>query len=291
MTLTKFEIFAKVVETGSLTKAASILNMTQSAVSHAINNFEKEVGLPLLIRERSGVKLTPVGAELLPSILGVLNKNEQFKQHIAMVKGLKIGTLKIATFASVGRLWLPSLLKSFHALYPNVEVNLYTGYYQEIVHMIKTGLVDFGFIPKTVSDGLNYLPLKEDPLMVIINKEHRFSTLKSIPVHFLNGEEFISPKWGLNHDVERIIEAHQLKLNVRYEIQEDQSIVAMVQQGLGLSILPTLTLHHIDDSIAAIPIQEDYRRVIGVAYSTSTLSPVATEFIQLTKNWLGDQLI
>lgn len=291
MTLTRFEIFAKVVEAGSLTKAAEALNMTQSAISHAINNFEKEVGVPLLLRERSGVKLTPVGAELLPSILGVLNKNEQFKQHIAMVKGLKIGTLKIATFASVGRLWLPSLLKSFHALYPDVKINLYTGYYHEIVQMIKTGLVDFGFIPETVSEGVNYIPLKEDPLMVIINKEQELSTLKSIPVNLLNGEPFISPKWGLNHDVERIIAEHQLTLDVRYEIQEDQAIVAMVQQGLGLSILPKLTLHNLDNSIAAIPIQEDYRRIIGVGYSTASLSPVATEFIELTKNWLGDQLI
>ncbi len=291
MTLTRFEIFSKVVETGSLTKAAQSLNMTQSAVSHAINNFEKEVGLPLLFRERSGVKLTPVGEELLPSILGVLNKNEQFKQHIAMVKGLKIGTLKIATFASVGRLWLPSLLKSFKASYPDVKIHLYTGYYQEIVHMIKTGLVDFGFIPKTVSEGLNFMPLVEDPLMVIINKEHPLSHFKSIPIHSLNNEAFISPKWGLNHDVDQIIAQNHLKLDIQYEIQEDQAIVAMVQQGLGLSILPTLTLRFIDDSIAAIPLEEDYRRIIGVGYSTATLSPVAKEFLQLTKHWLGNQLI
>lgn len=288
MTLVRYKIFCKVIETRSLTKAAETLNMTQSAISHALNNFEKEIGLPLILRERSGVKLTPVGEELYSSILGVLNKNEQLKQHIASVKGLEVGTLKIATFSSVGRLWIPSLLKIFQEKFPNVEIKLFTGYYHEIYQMIKTGIVDFGFLPKTVAGGLNFNALVDDPLRVIVNKENPISTLKQIPLSALNHQAFIMPKWGLNHDVEQIIHQHQLKLNVRYEIQEDQAIVAMVQHGLGLSILPSLTLQYIDNSIATIPLEEDYKRVIGISYSTNTLSPVAKQFVSITKEWLHE---
>lgn len=288
MTLNRYEIFCKVVEMGSLTKAAEFLNMTQSAISHALNNFEKEVGLPLILRERTGVKLTPVGQELYPSILGVLNRNEQLKQQIALVKGLEIGTLKIATFSSVGRIWIPSLFKIFKEAFPNVEIKLYTGYYHEIFGMVKTGIVDFGFLPETVAGNLNFKALVDDPLRVIVHKENPLASLTKIPVNALNRQPFIMPKWGLNHDVEQIIQSHHLKMDLRYEIQEDQAIVAMVQQGLGLSILPSLTLQSIDENIATIPFVEDYRRVIGIAYSTTSLSPVAKKFIAITQEWLKD---
>jgi len=284
MTIARYEVFTKVVEVGSLTKAANALKMTQSAISHSLNNFEKEIGLPLLIRERSGVKLTAVGKELLPSILGVLNKDEQLQQHIAQLKGLETGRLKIATFSSFGRLWMPYLLKEFQTHYPNVEVKLFTGYYHEIYNNIKNGHVDFGFLPQTVSEGLTFIPLKEDPMYVLINKTNPLSQLDKIPVDTLNNESFILPKWGLNHDVDRIIHDHRLKLNICYEIEEDQTIVAMVQQGLGLSILPQLTLYHMTSDIVAIPLEEAYQRVIGIGYHTATLSPVAKKFIQLTQD-------
>jgi DNA-binding transcriptional LysR family regulator len=286
MTLNRYEIFCKVIEMGSLTKAAEALNMTQSAVSHALKNFENEVGLPLILRERTGVKLTPMGQELYGSILSVLNANEQFQQHIARLKGLEVGTLKIATFSSVARVWMPTLLKMFQEKFPNVEVKLYIGYYHEIYDMIKTGIVDFGFLPETVSTGLNFEGLIDDPLRVVVNQDHPMSHLKSIPLSDLNDERFILPEWGLNHDVEQIIQNHHLKLNFRYKIQEDQTIVAMVRQGLGLSILPMLTLQNNTKDIAMIPLKENYQRFIGIGYSTTSLSPVAKQFMSMTRSWL-----
>ena len=286
MTLSRYEIFCKVVELGSLTRAAKDLNMTQSAVSHAINNFEKEVGLPLLIREKNGVQLTTVGQELYPYILGVLNKNERLKQHVSLIKGIEAGTLRIAIFSSIARLWMPSLLSMFHEKYPNIEVKLHIGYYQEIYDMIKTGLVDFGFLPKTVSDALYFTPLVEDPLLVIAEKNHPIGQHRQVPLESLLDEPFILPKWGLNHDAEKIISEHKLKLNIRYEIKEDHTLVAMVEQGLGLSIFPKLTLENLCDNIEKVPLAGNYKRIIGISHSTSELSPVAKQFIGMTESWL-----
>lgn len=286
MTLSRYEIFCKVIELKSLTKAAKELNMTQSAISHALKNFEIEVGLPLLIRERSGVKLTTVGEELYPYILGVLNGNEQLKQHISMIKGIETGTLKIGIFSSIARLWMPTLLSRFQEKFPNVDVKLHTGDYQEIYDMIKTGFVDFGFLPKTVSHNLKFDTLVEDPLLVIAEKNHPIGALDEVPLNSLCDEPFIFPEWGSNHDVEIIIKAHNLKLNIRYEIKEDHTLVAMVQQGLGLSIFPKLALEKICDDIVTVPLAEDYKRIIGISYNTTELSPVAKQFIQMTKDMI-----
>ncbi|MBN2899419.1 MAG: LysR family transcriptional regulator substrate-binding protein, partial [Clostridia bacterium] len=157
----------------------------------------------------------------------------------------------------------------------------------EIYEMIKTGLVDFGFLPETVSSGLTFESLLEDPLKVIVSKDHPFSTRKKLPLSALAHEPFILPEWGMNHDVENLIRSHHLKLNVRYEIKEDQTLIAMVQQGLGLSIFPSLTLRNQDYDFVAIPFEEDFKRIIGIGYATTSLSPIAKQFINMTIEWLA----
>lgn len=91
----------KVVELGSLTKAADALGFTQSGVSHAISSLEEELGFTLLLRGRSGVRLTPNGEQLLKPIREMLNWNEQLKQVAASIHGLETGTVRIGTFTSV----------------------------------------------------------------------------------------------------------------------------------------------------------------------------------------------
>ena len=78
--ISKYETLAKVVELGSLTRAAEALGCTQSAVSHAINGLEKEFGFAVLTRSRAGVHLTADGERIMPSIRGMLNYEEQLKQ-------------------------------------------------------------------------------------------------------------------------------------------------------------------------------------------------------------------
>lgn len=92
MSLIKYEIFIKVVEVGSLTKVGNILNLTQSAISHAISSLEDEFGLSLLTRGRSGIKLTDSGERLLRHFKKISQLNEQLYQEVAWIKGLEIGT-------------------------------------------------------------------------------------------------------------------------------------------------------------------------------------------------------
>ena len=85
MSISKYETLAKVVELGSLTKAAEALGCTQSAVSHTINNLESEFGFAVISRSRAGVRLTPEGERIMPSVRGMLNYEEQLKQTVSAI--------------------------------------------------------------------------------------------------------------------------------------------------------------------------------------------------------------
>ena len=95
MTLLSYQVFQTVVGQGSFQKAAEILNLTPSAVSHAIASMEQELGFSLFTRNKAGVALTNYGEHLLPYVNAVLNSDESLQQAIAGLNGLKMGNVKV----------------------------------------------------------------------------------------------------------------------------------------------------------------------------------------------------
>ncbi len=136
MSLVKFDIFNKVVELGSLTKAGEELSLSQSAVSHAIASLESEWGFSILNRGRAGITLTSNGERVLRYVREILKWNNEMVQEIADINGLEIGTIRIGTFSSVSVQWLPEILKEFSNHYPSIDIELFEGDYDEIEEWI-----------------------------------------------------------------------------------------------------------------------------------------------------------
>ncbi|EEL70008.1 Transcriptional regulator, LysR [Bacillus mycoides] len=111
MTLTKYEIFNKVAELNSFTKAAEVLGFTQSAVSHAISSLEKELSFPLFIRNHSTLTLTKNAEELLITVRKILYYNNMLKQEVAAINGFQKGTVRVGVFSSISKNWIPGILK------------------------------------------------------------------------------------------------------------------------------------------------------------------------------------
>lgn len=112
MTLTKYEIFNKVAELNSFTKAAEVLGFTQSAVSHAISSLEKEFSFPLFIRNHSTLTLTKNAEELLITVRKILYYNNMLKQEVAAINGFQKGTVRVGVFSSISKNWIPGILKN-----------------------------------------------------------------------------------------------------------------------------------------------------------------------------------
>ncbi|NJJ40644.1 LysR family transcriptional regulator [Paenibacillus apii] len=289
MSLAKYEIFHAVVELGSLSQAAAELGFTQSAVSHAIASLEAEWGFSILSRGRAGVHLTSTGELILPYIREILKGNERLKQQIANINGLETGTVRIGTFASVSIQWLPRIMSYFAESHPSIEMKLLEGRsYEDIEHWIASGAVDFGFLSLPASKSFEVIPLKKDRMVLIVPDKHPFAALHEVRFEQIKEEPFILPKKSCDNDVRRIFKENNVSPAIKFEFEDDQAIISMVQNGMGISILPEMVLHQVPSHIRILDLEGDHYRSIGIAApSLKSMSPAARKIVKYVQAFLS----
>lgn len=146
MNIQKYLSFVKTVEYGSFTKAAEILNYSQSGISRMIGDLEKDWKVVLLERGKDGVKLTSDGLTLLPYARSLVAEYEKLQMQVDELNGLQSGLIRIGTFSSVATHWLPNIIKEFQKDYPHIDYELLLGDYAEIEEWVIEGRVDCGFL-------------------------------------------------------------------------------------------------------------------------------------------------
>lgn len=276
MSLSKYRTLMTVVELGSLTKAADIIGCTQSAVSHSIDSLEKELGFSIVLRNRSGVRLTNEGERLMPAVRNLLNSAEQLSQTASSIRGLDSGTVRIGTFTSVGVHWLPGVLKEFQRDYPKVDFKLLNGDYHDVEQWLTDGSVDIGFVNVPCEVPCETIPLMEDRLLAILPKHSRFENYPKFPLTECETEPFISLLESSDHDARRALDAAGVRPNVRFYTKDDYAIIAMVEQGLGISIMPELLLKGRHDNLQVLPLVPEAKRTIGIAIAAGDKAGPAT---------------
>ena len=280
MNIQKYMAFVKTVEYGSFTKAAEILNYSQSGISRMINDLEKDWKVTLLERGKAGVKLTSDGLRLLPYAKNVCSEYEKLLIQVDEINGLRSGLIRIGTFSSVATHWLPNIIKAFQADYPNIDYELLLGDYTEIEEWIITGRVDCGFIRLPVQHDLETTFLEQDKLLAVLPENHPLSNLEKIPVAALCNEPFMLLEKGAKAEVSEIFERCNLTPNTRFTTWDDYSVMSMVESGLGISILPQLILKRTPYKIVAKELDIPAYRNIGLALrNKKTASSAVKRFL------------
>ncbi|MCI2255373.1 LysR family transcriptional regulator [Domibacillus sp. PGB-M46] len=287
MTLNRFEAFNAVVESGSLTGAAKLLNLTQSSISHAITSLENELGFSLLTRGKTGVSLTSNGERMLGYIRDILILNDKMKQEAAEINGVETGVIRIGTFTSVAAQWLPFIIKKFQDAHPGIAVKLFEGDYLAIEHEVAAGGIDCGFLTSPIAKSLEFLPLKKDKMLCILSDQHPLHTSKTISFKQIEAEPLIMPKKNWGNEIEQIFRKNHIKPNVKFEVSDDQAIIAMVQNNLGISIRPEMTLSGIPGNIRVLNLENESFRFIGLAVKPS-MSPATKKFVDCVYAWLEE---
>lgn len=290
MTLAKYEILEKVVETENLTKAADQLSLTQSAVSRAIISLELELGIQLLTRGRSSVRLSHDGERLWKYMKEMLQLQENMLQEVDQIKGLVRGTVTIGTFTSVSIHWLPDILQRFQQKYPQIEIRLLDGHYQDIERWIADGTADFGFVNMPSSHGLETTMLIQDRMVCVMPADHKHSVKSTISLEDIEDEPFIMPAKGCDTDVRAWFDGQAAVPRMRFELEDDHAIMAMVRSGLGISILPETILASAPSGLVARPIAPEASRSIALAaVSYKKCSPAAARAISCIVEMMGEQ--
>ncbi|MEG1633852.1 MAG: LysR family transcriptional regulator [Oscillospiraceae bacterium] len=290
MSVSKYDAFVKVVELGSLTRAAEALGVTQPGVSHMISSLESEFGFPLMRRGRSGAVLTADGERILPAVRGILNYTEQLNQIVASVRGVAAGTVRIGTFTSVSVHWLPGMIKRFRTDYPNVELKLMSGDYHDVEQWLLEGSADLGFVALPSNPAFETTALMEDRLLAVVPIDHRLASLPRFPLREAENEPFISLLQSSDHDARRALEAAGVKPNVKFTTKDDYAIIAMVEQGLGVSIMPGLLLEGRSDKVRVMELQPPSSRTIALAVpDPDRAAPATLRFAEYVIDWVRER--
>ncbi len=281
MSIPKYLAFIKTVAYGSLTKAAEALGYTQSGISHMINDLEAEWGIALLERKRSGVRITSDGLKVLPHLQNVCQAHQKLLTEIEELHGLNSGLIRVGTFSSVATHWLPNMIQSFQKDYPNIEFELLLGDYTEIESWVMDGRVDCGFLKFPIDPELESIFLERDRLLVILPENHPLAEAAHFPLSGLAEEPFILLEKGGKAEIAEILKKHHIAPKVRFTTWDDYAIMAMVENGLGISMLPELILRRNPYRIVQKELEVAAYRQIGLVIKDSKTASLAVKrFLQ-----------
>lgn len=292
--ISRYGIFIKVIENGSFTKTAEILGYSQSAISQTVQSLEKELGVTLVNRGKNGITLTEDGKSFLPYFRTIYSAEESLEKKKEEMDGLENSTIRIGTFTSVSRNILPKLMKEFKIKYPNVHFVLQQGEYTSIEKWIQEGSIDFGFVNKDAVTSITVKPLYRDEMVAVLPLDHPLAKEKILSLKQLVNEPFILLDEGESSVPLDAFKHLNLNPHIEYKVYDDYSILSMIRQNLGISILYELVVTGFVNNLAVIPISESLGRTVSLAWNNLNTMPLAAKrfaefIIKNTKNILYKQ--
>ena len=289
MNIRKYEAFVRAVELGSLSKAAEELGYTQSGISHMMQSLEEEVGFPLMIRTTTGIQPNNEGKLLLPIIRQLLSTNESLEQYIAKIKGVDVGRICIAAYASVAAFWLPHIIGEFQKDFPDVEVQIIEGGTSEIDEIMLNRKADLCLYAGGESRDFEWVPLCKDRMLALVPPNHSLAKAEAMPLEAFQDEKFIMPMPGYDDEVHKILDKMERRPNILFSACSDYAIINMVSEGLGVSILPELLLRNYKSQAVALPLDPPQYRMLGMGVpQVKTASPVTRNFMRYVQRYINE---
>ena len=274
--MNSYEAFLKIIETGSFTAAAKQLGYTQSAVSQIVQALEYELDTQLVIRSRKGITLTPDGEQFLPYIKNICNAEHELHQKQREMKGLEKGIITIGAISSIACNVLPQMIKQFKQHYPAVQFEIRQGEYTDITNWILEGSVDFGFVNGQTNEQLTTHFLFDDPLLAVLSPKDALANATALPLSALTNVPFILIDEGESNDALTLFEAASLQADIHYIVEEDYAAMALIEQQLGVAIMPKLMLDRCPYDITTRPLSPQAKRTLHLAYKDVKILPIAS---------------
>ena len=281
-TIQKYQALVETVRAGSISAAARRLSYSQSGVSRMIADLERDWDICLLERGRKGVRLTADGQQVMPFVEAVCEDQRRLRERVAEVVGAQTGLIVIGTFSSVATHLIPPAIERFTREHPGIEYELRMGDYSEIESWVADGLVDFGFLPYPPQEPREDLArevVATDELMAVVPQGHELAAREAISLAGLAAEPFILLERGSDNEISPLFETAGLSLTVCLSTWDDYAIMSMVENGLGVSILPNLILTRCPYRIERRPLDPPVTRDLAAIYRPGLLSTSARAFL------------
>lgn len=240
MLMGQVEGFLEIARWRNLSRAAAALHLTQPALTARIQQLEADLGTPLFVRSRRGMRLTSAGRAFLPYAERAVAALQAGRSIVGEHARGEAGQLVIGTAPAVGAYLLPGLLARYAARYPTIRLTVRTGHSEEIADLVARGELDVGFIRELAVPGLVARTLYEDELVLVVPPDHPFGARAPIPVTRLAEATLIlfdrtSSYYDLTNAIFRA--AGVLPVGT-IELDNIEAAKHMVRHGLGVALLP-----------------------------------------------------
>jgi LysR family transcriptional regulator for metE and metH len=230
----------EIASTGSVTRAAERLHLTQSALSHQLRDIESRLGIQLFLRLGKRMVLTPPGERVLGTAKRVLDELGRAEEDLKLMSQDGKGVLRLCTQCNTGYHWLPPLLQSFHRKYPGVDVQIIVTATERPIEALLDGQIDLAVVTSEVTDRrLQLVPLFEDELVAVVAPTHPFAKRAFIePIDFT--EEHLIIYTADRHDsytFMRILGPAGVEPERVSQVPLTEAILELVKAGLGVSVM------------------------------------------------------
>ena len=276
--IAQLKTFVSVAEHGNIAEAAEMLGRTPSSVSMALKQLETHLGGSLFEAGRKSV-LTPLGKYLMTEARDEIARFDRMAANIQAFARNEAGQLGIACVPSVAVHVLPAIIRAFADLYPQVDIEVRDMDSTEVAWAVERNRVEIGIAsPMTVTGNLSYTEIHAEPFGVVVRRDSRLTALGR-PVEWddLEAERIIVNDLSSRIDDPRY---RALTAHSRLHVPNATSLLAFVRNGLGVTLLPAITVADGDPALTVLPLATSRAtRTLGIIkHAHRTLSPVAEMF-------------
>ena len=284
------EIFCDVITHQGFSRAAEIRQISQPAVSQAVQQLEDHLGVKLIDRSRRPPELTPAGEVFFERVRKWLDEYREIEDSLQKFKGRIAGRLRVVSIYSVGLLQMSSYVKRFQETHPDVELKVEYTHPEDVYARILRDEAELGIVsfPRDGGD-ISCIEWIKQPMVVVVPADHPFASLPAISVTQLTGRPFVgfTSDLTIRRVTDRLLRNQHVSVNVVHQFDNVENVKRAVEIGEGIAILPepTITREVKDGLLKGIPFSDlDFRRPLGIVHKRNkNLSTAAEKFVELLK--------
>ena len=288
--------FAALADQRNFTRAALACHLSQPAFSALIGTLETALGTRLFDRDKRSVQLTPEGRLFEGPARRLLEDMGSALEDLASHVELRKGRVRVAALPSLAAGWLPAVFAEFMQAWPGITLDLHDALSDACLALVRSGQADFALaVPgagaglsdlstrKLCADGFHLVCLKDHPLA----SQRRLTAAKLLPWPFIHMTRNSSVRQALDAAL------HPLRLNAVFEVEHLATVKGLVEAGLGISVVPALTLFHFQGAVVTrpLPLPSLTRSVHLVQRQGASLSVAAQALHDLIVERLGNRVL
>jgi DNA-binding transcriptional LysR family regulator len=283
MELRQLEHFVTVAEERHFTRAANLLQISQSGLSASIRALEIELGTSLFIRSTRRVELTAAGQALLADSIRTLASAAAAQNAVAAVRGLVRGRLTVGAEPCLGSVNVPAELGRFRTANQGVEIRIRYEGSIELIESVASGRMDVAFVVATgdVPPGVRLRPLSTQKLVVLCHADHPFAHRKEVDIESLTRESLVGFQsgWAAHVLARRAFAAAGFDYRADMEVNDVHPLLDLVECNLGVAIVPHNFALKRPESLVAVALPKDMPDWTVAVAVAEELSPAATAFL------------